>query len=137
MKYPLHDSFKRLSRDLNDIYRYNEAFYRYDYDIKGFKWIDADNKDQRIYSYVRYDDKKCYVVILNMAPISYEKFELGVPTYGYYGEIMNSEKDIYGGCNMCNYHKIVARKGNLHGFKYKIEVRIAPYGAIILEAKLR
>ncbi len=136
LKYPVHDSFKRLCRDLNDIYRYNAAFYRYDYDPKGFKWIDADNKDQRIYSYVRYDDKKCYVVILNMSPISYEKFELGVPTYGYYGEIMNSEKDIYGGCNMCNYHKLVARKGNLHGFKYKIEMRIAPYGAIILEAKL-
>lgn len=137
LKYPIHDSFKRMIRDLNNIYYYNEAFYRYDYSLKGFKWIDADNNKQRIYSYLRFDDKKCYVVILNMAPVAYENYEIGVPTYGYFSEIMNSEKDIYGGCNMCNFHKVVARKGNIHGFKYKINIRIAPYAAIIFEAKLR
>lgn len=137
LKYPIHDSFKRMIRDLNNIYYYNEAFYRYDYSLKGFKWIDADNNQQRIYSYLRFDDKKCYVVILNMAPVAYENYEIGVPTYGYFSEIMNSEKDIYGGCNMCNFHKVVARKGNIHGFKYKINIRIAPYAAIIFEAKLR
>lgn len=137
LKYPIHDSFKRMIRDLNNIYYYNEAFYQYDYSLKGFKWIDADNNKQRIYSYLRFDDKKCYVVILNMAPVAYENYEIGVPTYGYFSEIMNSEKDIYGGCNMCNFHKVVARKGNIHGFKYKINIRIAPYAAIIFEAKLR
>lgn len=137
LKYPIHDSFKRMIRDLNNIYYYNEAFYRYDYSLNGFKWIDADNNKQRIYSYLRFDDKKCYVVILNMAPVAYENYEIGVPTYGYFSEIMNSEKDIYGGCNMCNFHKVVARKGNIHGFKYKINIRIAPYAAIIFEAKLR
>lgn len=137
LKYPIHDSFKRMIRDLNNIYYYNEAFYKYDYSFKGFKWIDADNNKQRIYSYLRFDDKKCYVVILNMAPVAYENYEIGVPTYGYFSEIMNSEKDIYGGCNMCNFHKVVARKGNIHGFKYKINIRIAPYAAIIFEAKMR
>lgn len=136
LKYPVHDSFKRMIRDLNNIYRYNPAFYQYDYQGKGFKWIDADNASQRIYSYIRYDDNKCFVVVLNMAPVSYENFEIGVPDYGYYTEIMNSEKDIYGGCNMCNFHKVVARKANLHGFKYKINLRLAPYGAVIMEAKL-
>ena len=72
-----------------------------------------------------------------MAPVSYENFEIGVPTYGWFTEIMNSEKDIYGGCNMCNFKKIQARKGNIHNMKYKLNIRVAPYAAIIFEAELR
>ncbi len=136
LKYPIHDSFRRLCRDLNMIYKAHPAFYKYDYDHKGFKWIDADNNHQRIYSYVRFDDEKCYVVVLNMAPVAYESFEIGVPTYGYFTEIMNSEKDIYGGCNMCNFKKIQAKKGKIHNMKYKLNIRVAPYAAIIFEAKL-
>ncbi len=138
LKYPLHDSFKRLIKDLNNIYRYSAAFSQYDYQPRGFKWIDADNSAQRIYSYLRFDDgKRCYVVILNMAPVSYENYDIGVPTYGYFTEIINTEKDIYGGCNMCNYRKVLARKGNIHGMKYKINIRIAPYSAMIFEGKMR
>ena len=137
LDYPTHDSFKRLIRDLNLIYRNNPAFWKYDYSWKGFKWIDADNAADRVYSYIRYDDEKCFVVILNMSPVAYERFNIGVPTYGYFTEILNSEKDIYSGCNMCNFHKIQAHKGNLHGFKYELTVRVAPFAGIILEAKLR
>ncbi len=136
LEYPLHDSFKRLCRDLNNLYKAEPAFYKYDFDPKGFKWIDADNAKQRIYSYVRYSDDKCYVVVLNMAPVSYEEFEIGVPTWGYYTEVINSEKDIYNGCNMCNFKKLMAKKGNLHGFKYTLKMRLAPYGAVVFEAKL-
>ncbi len=137
MKYPNHDSFKRLCRDLNNIYKSKPAFYKYDYQQKGYKWIDADNAMQRVYSYVRYDDEYVYVTVLNMSPVSYENFEIGVPTYGYFTEILNSEKDIYGGCNMCNFKKVVARKGNIHKMKYKINIRVAPYSGIIFEAKIR
>ena len=137
LKYPLHDSFKRLIRDLNMVYRHNEAFWKYDYSWKGFKWIDADNSSARVYSYVRYDDEKCYIVVLNMAPVPYEHFVLGVPTYGYFSEVINSERDIYGGCNMCNFRKVQARKGECNGFKYKLDIRLAPYAGVILEAKMR
>ncbi len=88
---------------------------------------------------MRYDDEKCYVVVLNMSPVGHEHFELGVPTYGYFTEIINSEKDIYGGCNMCNFRKIQAHrsKKECNGFKYKLDMRVAPYAGIILEAKIR
>ena len=135
--YPVHDSFKRFMRDMNLIYRSDDAFWKNDYNYDGYKWIDADNSEQRIYSYIRFGEKYCYVVILNMAPISYEHFEIGVPTYGYYTEIMNTEKDIYSGCNMCNFKKIQARKPGKHKMPYTLNVRIAPYAAIILQAKLK
>lgn len=137
LDYPVHSAFRRLVRDLNFVYSAHPAFYQYDYQNRGYQWIDADNSAQRVYTYIRYDDNDCYVVLLNMAPVSYENFRIGVPEYGYYTEIINSEKDIYGGCNMCNYHKVVARKESIHGFKYSINVRVAPYAAIILTTKIK
>lgn len=135
LTYPAHDSFKRMIRDLNEIYKSDEAFWKDDYSWDGFKWIDADNNEQRIYSYVRFGREYVYVVVLNMAPISYEEFELGVPTYGYYTEILNSEKDIYSGCNMCNFTKVQAKKPGKNGMHYSMKIRLAPYAGVILRAK--
>ncbi|MBQ9036464.1 MAG: 1,4-alpha-glucan branching protein GlgB [Erysipelotrichaceae bacterium] len=135
LSYPAHDSFKRMIRDLNEIYKSDEAFWKDDYSWDGFKWIDADNNEQRIYSYVRFGREHVYVVVLNMAPVSYEEFELGVPTYGYYTEILNSEKDIYSGCNMCNFTKVQAKKPGKNGMHYSMKIRLAPYAGVILRAK--
>ncbi|MBR0474069.1 MAG: 1,4-alpha-glucan branching protein GlgB [Erysipelotrichaceae bacterium] len=135
LTYPAHDSFKRMIRDLNEIYKSDEAFWKDDYSWDGFKWIDADNNEQRIYSYVRFGREYVYVVVLNMAPVSYEEFELGVPTYGYYTEILNSEKDIYSGCNMCNFTKVQAKKPGKNGMHYSMKIRLAPYAGVILRAK--
>ena len=136
LKYPIHDSFNRLVKDLNKIYLNTPALYKYEYDYNRFKWIDADNKDQSIYSYFRYDDKECLVVVLNMKPCSYENYRIGVPFSGKYTEIMNSEKDIYNGCNMCNFVPIRSHKIPYHNLKQSIEIRIAPYSAIIFKTKL-
>ncbi len=137
LKYPVHDSYRRMVRDLNNIYKTYPAFWQYDYQNKGFVWLDADNAEQRIFSYVRFDDKYCYVVVLNMSPVSYEDFEIGVPTYGFFTELFNSEKDIYNGCNMCNFKKVQARKKTKHNQKYVIKIRVAPFAGIIFQAKLR
>ena len=136
LQYPMHDSYHRLIRDLNLIYSGHEAFWKKDYDPSGYKWIDADNSQDRVYSYIRYEEKKCYVVVLNMAPVSHEQFELGVPTDGLYTEIMNSEKDIYSGCNMCNFTPVKATKEEKNGYPCKLTIRLAPFAGVIFEANL-
>ena len=137
LKYPAHDSFKRFFRDLCQIYKAYKAFYAYDYDFNMFKWIDADNNKQSIYSYIRYDDENAFVVVLNMQPISYEEYRIGVPIKGKYIELINSEKDIYGGCNMCNFKPIKAEKVESHNLPYSINIRIAPYSGIVFKVDLK
>lgn len=135
LEYPAHDAFKRYFRDLNHIYKHHPAFYKNDLDYNHFQWIDADNTDQSIYSYYRKDDEYCYLVVLNMTPVSYEDFKVGVPYHGFYKELINSEKDIYDGCNMCNFKSVRAKKGIKHHQLYSINIRIAPFAAIILSVK--
>ena len=133
--YKMHHAFQRYMKDLNRIYMHHSCLSFYDYKYDGFKWIDADNAAQSIFSFYREDPISVIVVILNMTPVSYESYRVGVPLTGTYTEILNSEKDIYGGCNMCNYEPIVAEELEAHHQKQSIDVRIAPFSAIYFEVK--
>jgi len=136
LDYPMHDSFKRLCKDLSLIYKNYPAFYAYDYNYEYFKWIDADNYSQSVYIYYRYDEENCFVTLLNMTPNQYEEYQIGVPFPGIYSELINSEKDIYSGCNMCNFKPVRSSKKKFHGLNNSIKIRIAPFAAIVFKVKL-
>ena len=136
--YTRHTSFNRFFRDLNMIYKYHEAFSSLDYGMQnGFQWIDADNAEQSIYSYYRFDQAgNFFVVILNMTPVSYQEYCIGVPKPGKYIEILNSEKDIYEGCNMCNYLPRNSFPSQYHRQEQAISICIAPFAGIIFQLDL-
>ena len=134
LKYPIHDSFTRYFKDLNKIYSSHSCLFKYDYELRGFKWINADNAQQSIYTFYRADEKEYMVCVYNMTPVSYENYDIFVPQEGTYTEILNSEKDIYNGCNMCNFKPVKAWKSKVEkpypGQEYGITIRIAPFSAI-------
>ncbi len=133
LQYTRHNAFNRFIVDLNHIYNHHSCLSRFDYEHRGFSWIDADNANQSIYSFYREDEKSIIVVILNMTPESYEHYQIGVPVAGEYIELINSEKDIYEGCNMCNFEPVHSYEQSTHGFNQTINVRIAPFAAIYFE----
>lgn len=133
--YYSHNTFNRYIRDLSHIYKYHNALSFNDYKHNGFKWIDADNTAQSIYSFYREDPQSVIVCIFNMTPVSYESYRFGVPYEGVYTEILNTEKDIYDGCNMCNYFPLKTEKVDCHRFHQSILVRLAPFAGIYFEYK--
>ena len=104
---------------------------------KNNTWIDADNYNQSIYIYARYDENNCFIIVLNMKPVSYTNFNVGVPFSGTYMELINSEKDIYSGSNICNFKPIKSNKVKAHGLPNSINIEIAPYAAIIFSTKIK
>jgi len=131
LKYPIHQMLQRFTRDLNYIYLYHPALSKNDYNAYGFQWLEADNSSQSIYIYRRECETEVMVVVLNMLENSYENYEVGVPYAGEYLELINSEKDIYGGCNMCNYQPVSSYPKNIHHQQQAIKIRIAPFSAMI------
>ena len=140
LSYPRHDAFLRYFTDLNNIYQSHSCMYKYDYDYtKGFKWLDADNSDQSVFSFYREDEKEYIVCIMNLTEASYDSYDIFVPQSGTYTEILNSEKDIYDGCNMCNFEPVKSWKikDDNTKFKDKITIRLAPWAAIYFVCKKR
>ncbi len=135
LEFPMHDSFKNYLQQLGSIYQQYDALYTNDYDYTFFEWIDADNCDENLFSYIRHGKEEDIIVILNMSPNTYEKHLFGVNEAGYYKEIINSEASVYSGCGMNNPKAIRAKKG-LTDFKpYYIEVDVAPFAGMVFTHK--
>ena len=131
LKYPKHDSFLRFFTDINRIYTSHPALFQKDYDFYGFQWIDADNAKQSVYSFFRQSDSEYLLCIMNMTPVSYEIYDVPVPAKGTWTEIMNTEKDIYDGCNMCNFKPLRTKTVKEPArFPQKITIRLAPFAAV-------
>ena len=135
LRYPMHQSLLRYVRDLNFVYHHHTSLFERDYQHEGFYWIDADNMDQSIYSFVRESDDEVMLIVNNMTDASYENFEVGVPLEGEYLELINSEKDIYSGCNMCNFEPVHSFSEPRHGQPHHVKIRIAPFASIYFTIK--
>jgi len=135
LEYPLHERANRFVRDLIQVYNYHAPLFELDHDPSGFRWIDQNNADQSIFVYARYAKNKdnfC-IVILNMTPSSYTNYKIGVPRSGIYEEILNSDKDIYGGSNLYNGSSLQSVQESMHGLSDSIYVNVAPLSVSILK----
>lgn len=137
LTYPIHDAFRRYFGRLGELYQKEKALYENDYHYDSFRWIDADNADENLFSYVRRSETKDIVVILNFSPNTYENHRFGVLSSGTYHEILNSEKDEWGGCNLTNPEKIKTTKIPCNKLDHSICVNVAPFGGVMLEVRKR
>ncbi|MDD3122139.1 MAG: 1,4-alpha-glucan branching protein GlgB [Candidatus Izemoplasmatales bacterium] len=134
LEYPLHERSNRFVRDLIHVYNYHKPMFELDHAPEGFRWIDQTNRDQSIFIFARFakDPRNFLVVVINMTPIAYEHYQVGVPEEGVYEEILNSDKDIYGGSNMYNGVPLNTFEGQNHGYPHSIDMKVAPLSISIL-----
>ena len=135
LEYPLHKSAQRFVRDLNQVVKSHKALHQLDHNPATFEWIDSNNENQSVFSFVRYPKNRnnLVIVILNLTPLVHHNFRLGVPKQGVYSEIINSDKDVYGGSNLYNGLPIHSDNISMHGFKQSIEVILSPLSITILK----
>ncbi len=135
LKYPMHDSFQKMFRDLSYIYCNHKAMYQYEYDHHYFEWIDADNSNENLFSYIRKGKDETIVVILNMSSNTYKDHYFGVLEKGNYKEIFNSDALEYSGTGMVNEKTRKAVEKFVDYKPYYISVDVAPFAGIILHHK--
>lgn len=135
LEYPSHKGFARFFNDISAVMEAHPAFYKHDYDSSGFLWIDANDNHNNIYSYIRKSEKDAFIVIMNCAPVTHENFPIGTEYPCELTEILNTEWDIYGGCNVRNDKKIKSEDIPYNNFPCTAKVTIPPFGTVIFEVK--
>ena len=131
LKYPMHDAFHRYFAKLGELYSKTPALYETEYDWTSFQWIDADNEDENMFSYLRKNENTYYIVILNFSPNAYKKHAFGVPEKGVYHELLNTEQDIWGG-EITELGKMKAVEKECNKLPYTIEVDVPAFGGVLL-----
>lgn len=134
MEYDMHLKINAFVKELLKIYKRSKPLYELDHFYDGFEWIDANNSEQSIFSFIRKGKKEdeFLVVICNFTGVSYQNYQIGIPVPGEYREILNSDRDEFGGTGLINKKTILSHEESFHGKPYSVKLTIPPFGVLIL-----
>jgi len=132
---PLHKGLQRFVQDLNRVYRSEHAMHEIDFDPAGFQWIDCNDSENSVVSFIRRarnaDD--FVVSVLNFTPVPRDGYRIGVPVAGPYLELVNSDGDLYGGSNVGNGGAIFSEPIASHGCDQSLRLTLPPLGFLLLK----
>ncbi len=133
MKDDLNAGLKTYVGELLTMYHKYPALYEIDNDWAGFEWINADDQDRSIYSFMRKSatDHTELLFVLNMTPVERDDFRVGVPIDGKYQLVLNSDEKRFGGGNRSIPAEIKAQKGDCDKKPYFLSFDLPAYGAAV------
>jgi 1,4-alpha-glucan branching enzyme len=103
LEYHNHRGVQNLVRDLNHVYTQTPALYEIDFSGEGFEWIDWDDHDNSVLSWIRRDKSGGYAIcISNFTPVTRYDYRIGVATRDPLKEIINTDAEKYGGSGTGN-----------------------------------
>ena len=135
LDYEPHRGVQRLVVDLNRLYKSERALHEVDFDWHGFEWVDCNDADSSVLSFIRHarDPNDFVVVIANFTPVVREGYRLGVPELGYYRELFNTDAAVYGGSNSGNAGGLMAEPVPWMGRPCSLNLRLPPLGVLFLK----
>jgi len=133
LEQPSSRGLQRWVRDLNTFLRGEPALHELDFDPQGFEWIDANDSQQSVLSFVRWDRKRVrpLVTLCNFTPVPRHNYRVGVPVAGTWKECLNSDAPLYGGSGQGNGGAVESTPVAAHGRYQSLTVTVPPLGVVI------
>jgi len=135
LEYPNHQGIQSLVRDLNRIYKTCSALYQYDFESRGFEWLDCNDSSQSVLSYIRRSDTETLIIVLNFTPLVRHGYTVGVPVAGEYEVILNSDSEYFGGSNTGTGGTLSTKWHQWMGQEHSLDMDLPPLAGIILRHK--
>jgi 1,4-alpha-glucan branching enzyme len=131
-----HKGVQNLISDLNRIYQKKNPLWEVDGEPAGFQWIDANNAQENIVSFIRRSPStgRELICVGNFAPVLRENHQLGLPRAGTYRLIANTDDEIYGGSGVKLTKSIKAEEKPIHGQPFSATITLPPLATLWFEA---
>ena len=136
-QYEKHTQMQKYSQALNKFYCENKAFWQIDFDWEGFQWIDCNDNENSVVTFIRKAkaEKEYIIAVCNFTPEVRVGYRIGVPDKGAYVEVFNSDLAEYGGSDVKNEGELLTQDVAWHNREQSIEIRIPPLATIYLKPK--
>lgn len=133
LKEARHQQLQEYVKDLLAMYRKYPALYANDNGYEGFEWINANDGDRSIFSFVRWSPTKRnnLLFVCNFTPMERVDYMVGVPKKKQYRLILNSADPKYGGSHPVEDTVFRAVKGECDGKPFHLEYPLPPYGVAV------
>jgi 1,4-alpha-glucan branching enzyme len=132
LEYKNHSGVQNLVRDLNHVYTRTSALHEIDFSGEGFEWLDWDDRDNSVFSWIRRDRSGGYVIcITNFTPVTRYDYQIGIATRSPLKEIINTDAEKYGGSGTGN-GVITPSEQEHYGKPFSACLTIPPLATLIL-----
>jgi len=136
-----HSGMQRLVQALNHIYRSEPALHEVDFSAEGFAWVEADDTAQSVIAFLRKPRQgstaqapaQPLLVVCNMTPIPRENYLVGVPTAGYWQEVLNTDAREFGGAGWGNLGGLSSTPVRSHQWTESLCLTLPPLSTLILK----
>lgn len=139
LEHQSHQGIQHTVKRLNQVYQAHPSLYELDSCATGFSWIDNNNSQQSMFSFIRYAKNADHfmVIVANFTPTAYQHYTLGVPAKGTYKVVLNTDEVCFFGSG----YRVTEDKNQLihsvvqpsHGFDHSITVNIGGLTTLYLE----
>lgn len=136
LDYDMHKKFQCYIRELNEFYCSHPEFWEEDQSWEGFSWIEQNDSENSVVSYLRRAKEGEIIVALNFTPVKREKYRIGVPEEGEYLVLLNSAWKKYGGGLPKRQKLCRAKKKPCGEMPCSIELDLQSLSAVYLEKQL-
>ena len=135
LENPLNKGMQDYVKELLKLYTSNPAMYENDNNWDGFEWINCNDNDRSIYSFVRKtaDGKKKFLFVLNMTPIQRDDYRVGVDSSKKCKLVLNSDDVRFGGNGNEIPAEIKPVKGECDGKPYSIGFSLPPFTSAVFQ----
>jgi len=131
LESPKHDGLRRLVQHLNWLYKNEPALYELDDSYAGFEWIDFHDADHSVVAFLRKSaGGEVIVFVINATPVPRAQYRIGVPSPGFYTEILNTDAETYGGSNVGNHGGVWAENHSWQDRPHSLVLHLPPLGAV-------
>lgn len=122
-------------RALNQYYTSNPALYDKGFSQEGFEWIDLNDAENSVITYIRKgsEGQKTQIVVCHFTPAVRHSYRIGVPAAGSYVEILNSDKAEFGGSGVGHDKAVLTQPQPWQGREHSMEIVLPPLGVMCFE----
>lgn len=130
-----HRQLQEFTKDLLHLYKKNKAMYELDCSPEGFEWVNVDDAERSIYSFIRHskDGKKNLLFVCNFTPMERAEYRVGVPRRKQYKLILDSDEKKYGGEGKVRPEIYKSVKKECDGRPFSFAYDLPPYGVAVFE----
>ena len=125
LQFPKHKALQKMISDANHFYKNSSPLWKYDFDPKGFEWVDFSDRENSVISYLRKSDDRIFACVHNFTPTFLPEYFIPLRNTKDVTEAFNTDREEYGGSGKINTSVIVQTGG--------FSVQLAPLATMIFE----
>lgn len=131
LNYDRHRELQKFIKASNHFYHRHPALWEYDFDERGFEWVDFSDRKNSTISYLRKGTSTYLLCVHNFTPTYFEEYFVHLQNVFEIKEVFNTDREEFGGSGKINSHVKVAQDQS--GHRIGVSFSLAPLATMIFE----